>query len=207
MSEIEHVTTGVGSLPVVRGEDGEPSVLFRTAVESIGLDYSAALRRLKRSSWACVAMTATQVPGDQTRQMATVSIDTWIMFLATVDETRVSEELRPLVVEFQKESAKALRDFWLKGVAVNDSATVQQLEQAKLDLETALEIAGHEVLGAKEQLAEAYEKGVRAGRTSSSHEAHGFNPYAEGRTFSVPPKRRLQAISYDETTGEPTYHY
>lgn len=130
-TQIEHVATGMGSVPAVRTPDGEVRVAIKTGVESLGLDYSAAMKRLKASSWAVMAVTAITASDGKKYRTSTVSVDTWIMFLATVDENRVAEHLRPLVAEFQQKSAQALRDFWLDGVAVGDHATQEQLVEAR----------------------------------------------------------------------------
>lgn len=130
-TQIEHVATGMGSVPAVRTPDGEVRVVFRPAVEALGLSYGSAMNRLKRTSWAVVFMTKTTGSDGKTYKMATVPVETWIMFLATIEEDRVADNLKPLVVEFQKRSSAALRDFWLDGVAVGDHATQEQLVEAR----------------------------------------------------------------------------
>ena len=138
MFEVGTVEVAGRSIYTVLDEQGEPRVVVKYSVESMGVDYSAVLKRLRRSSWSTMAMTATVAEDGKTRKMATLSIDAWIMLLATIDETRVAEHLRPMVIEFQKESAKALRDYWGKGVAINhrisDEQLIAELEKVRGDL-------------------------------------------------------------------------
>lgn len=157
--------------------DGELRVVIKPAVESLGLDYSAAMKRLKTRSWASMAVTPIVAPDGKSRRVTTGSIDTWIMFLATIDESRVAEHLRPLVVEFQKESGRALRDYWLKGVALNHRATQEQLEEARMrinELDSLVKMheisaEGEEARGRKQFL-----NGVRAGRNNPDLDYHAI---------------------------------
>lgn len=107
--------------------DGEPHVVIRPTIEGMGLDYSAQLQKLRRRSWATVGQCPTVADDGKVRDMATVDLETWAMLLANIDENRVAPETKTLVVEYQKESAKALRDFWTKGGALNPGASDEQL--------------------------------------------------------------------------------
>ena len=154
--------------------DGELRVVIKPAVESLGLDYSAAMKRLKTRSWASMAVTTIVAPDGKSRRVTTGSIDTWIMFLATIDESRVAEHLRPLVVEFQKESGRALRDYWLKGVALNHRATEEQLKAHIRELDSLVKMheisaEGEEARGRKQFL-----NGVRAGRNNPDLDYHAI---------------------------------
>lgn len=44
--------------------DGKPHIVLRPAIEAIGLSYPAQLVKLRSRSWACLATSATQLPGD-----------------------------------------------------------------------------------------------------------------------------------------------
>lgn len=107
--------------------DAGPLVVLKPTVEAMGLDYSAQLKKLKTRSWATVAETATVAEDGKNRSMTTVDLDTWAMLLANIDENRVAPDLRELVVQYQRESSKALRDYWTRGASVNPRATAAQL--------------------------------------------------------------------------------
>jgi len=109
--------------------DGKPHIVLRPAIESLGLDYSAQYRRLQRRSWATVAMTATVAADGKARDMATVDVRTFLMLLATIDERRVAEHARPLLVAYQQEVADVIEQYWNHGGAINPRATADQLTE------------------------------------------------------------------------------
>lgn len=119
--------------------DGIVFVAVRPVCEALGLDWSAQYRRLQRADWASVAIMATESRfsldhgTDQgkrpVRSTAMVNEETFIMWLTTLDADLVTAEHRPRLELFQKESAKALRDYWLEGGAVNPRATEDQLDR------------------------------------------------------------------------------
>lgn len=107
--------------------DGEPRIVFRPVVESIGMDYSTQLAKLRNRSWAsCRAIPTTGADG-KTYNMITVDMPTFLMWLATVNEARVGAEVRPLLVAYQTESSSVITDYWTKGGAINPRATEDQL--------------------------------------------------------------------------------
>lgn len=119
--------------------DGKPYVVFRPLVESIGMDYRSQSRRLSSKSWpTMVKMTMVGADG-KNREMTCVDIRTLTMWLATIDENRVSEESRPLVVAYQNEVADAIESYWANGGAINPRATEHQINalirQAQMQME------------------------------------------------------------------------
>jgi hypothetical protein len=109
--------------------DGEPYIVLRPAVEALGLDYSGQLQRLRRQSWATMGMTPTVGADGKVREMTVVNVGTFLMLLATIDESRVSEERRPVLIAYQRETERAVRDYWTKGAAINPRATAEQLDR------------------------------------------------------------------------------
>lgn len=115
--------------------NGEPNVVIRPALDAMGLDADSQLKKLKRKSWATTVMTTVVADDGKVREMATVNLDTWSMLLANIDEHRVSEMARPLVVDYQQKSARALREFWTQGGAINPAATDEQLDALEQQIE------------------------------------------------------------------------
>lgn len=99
-------------------------VALRPVCEALGLDFSAQSRRLLRQPWTCVAMMATQMPGDdQSREATFIDRRTFTMWLATIDTGRVkNEHTRELVRTYQCEAADALDKYFHEGVAINPRA-------------------------------------------------------------------------------------
>ncbi|AIK84049.1 hypothetical protein CGLAR1_01925 [Corynebacterium glutamicum] len=105
--------------------DGEPYVVFRPLVESIGLDFRSQSRRLAGKSWAgMVKMTIPSGGGPQ--EMTAINLKTLTMWLATIDENRVNEASRPLVVAYQNEVAEAIESYFTKGTATNPRVVESQ---------------------------------------------------------------------------------
>ena len=130
--------------------DGRPHVSLRHACEAIGVNYSTQLDKLRRRSWASVPLWGTQLPNDtQRREYAMIDRRTLVMWLATIDETRVSDEARPILVAFQAEAADALDSYFGTGVAVATQMTqfdilrqaIDGLEAAQRTAEEAKQIA------------------------------------------------------------------
>ena len=94
-----------------------PHVVVRTAVEELGLSYPAQYRKLQSRSWASVAQTATVADDGKVREMDVVPVRTFLMLLATINENKVSPEVRPILVAFQNETADAIEAYWTRGAA------------------------------------------------------------------------------------------
>ena len=130
-TEIARVPFMAGFIDTVLIDD-EPHVVIRPTLEAMGVDADGQMKKLKRKSWGSTVITTVQIPGDdQTRDVAVVNLDTWSMLLANIDEHRVSEAARPLVIEYQQKSARALRDYWTQGGAINPAATRPQIESLR----------------------------------------------------------------------------
>lgn len=120
--------------------DGKPHVVFRPLVESIGLDYRSQSRRLSGKSWAgMVKMTIPSKGGPQ--ETTCIDVRTLTMWLATIDENRVSEEARPLVIAYQSEVADAIESYWTQGGAINPRATEHQKNALMFELRSQMELA------------------------------------------------------------------
>lgn len=116
--------------------DGQPHVILRPAVEALGLDWKNQHAKLKTRSWASVVQSTMQLPGDtQARTHSLAPVRTFLMLLATVNEHRVKEEIRPTLVAFQNETADAIEAYWTQGGAINERATDEQLDALEQQIE------------------------------------------------------------------------
>lgn len=132
--EVVKLDLSAGSVQTVL-VDGEPHVVFRPAVEAVGLDYSTQLRKLRDRSWANRRDIPTVAEDGKTRLMATVDVRTFLMWLATVNENKVAEATRPMLVAYQRETTTAVNDYWTKGGAINERATDEQLDALEQQIE------------------------------------------------------------------------
>jgi len=123
MTEIERVP--FHGKHIHTAHEGEPVVILKPTLEEMGLDFEAQRQKLSRKSWATTFVTQVVASDGRTRDMVSVNLDTWAMLLANIDEHRVSEAARPLVVAYQKDSARALRQFWTEGAALNEDELIR----------------------------------------------------------------------------------
>lgn len=115
-----------GSEVLAVDTNGKPHVILRPVFEAIGLDADQQIRKLQRQPWASTVVTTVQV-GDQRRSMIAADVRTFLMALATIPASRVSDEARPVLIAYQSEVADAIESYWTKGGAINSRATEDQL--------------------------------------------------------------------------------
>lgn len=133
-AEIAHISLSAGAIDTVM-VDGQPHIVLKPAVEALGLSYPAQARKLRSRSWATVAQTATVAEDGKVREMDAVPVRTFLMLLATINENRVSDAARPVLVAFQNETADAIDAYWTRGGAISERATDDQLEALEQQIE------------------------------------------------------------------------
>jgi hypothetical protein len=122
VTEIVPVRLSLGELNTIT-EGDTLWVVFRPAVEALGLNVKTQIDKVKSRSWACVSLRDMQVPGDtQVRRHLVVDRRTLTMWLATVNENNVPEEKRQQLITFQREAADALDRHFHEGAALNPRA-------------------------------------------------------------------------------------
>lgn len=124
MTEIVQLPFHGGYLHTALSDDGEPIVILKPTIKGMGLDWSAQWTKLQRRSWAVVGQCPTTAADGKTYLMDSCGLDTWSMLLANIDENKVKAETKELVIAYQRESARALRNYWTTGVAIRPGASV-----------------------------------------------------------------------------------
>ena len=109
MSNIVQVPFYGDTLDAIQDERGV-WVGVKRACENVGLDGNGQSQRLKRMPWATTCMTHAVAEDGKEREMLFVHLDCLPMWLATIEASRVKEEVRPKLVAYQKECARVLRD-------------------------------------------------------------------------------------------------
>lgn len=104
-------------------------VILKPAVEGLGLDYSTQRQKLTGKSWATMGLVPTVADDGRVRQMTTVDTRTFLMLLATIDERRVAEDVRPKLVAYQAEIADVIESYWAEGASINPRASEEQLNR------------------------------------------------------------------------------
>lgn len=138
---------GAGAPLMAAQISGKPMVSLRAASESVGVDYSGQLQKLKGKKWALEGMEMISTPSAGGHQQV-VMIDrkTFTMWLATIDASRVTDRARPTIEAYQMEAADALDAYFNMGVAT--SRPMNQLDAIRAMLDQ-IEAAQHEAEQAK----------------------------------------------------------
>lgn len=126
-TKVVKLDLSAGSIETVM-VNGEPHVVFRPAVEAIGLDYSTQLRKLRERSWASRRDIPTTGADGKTYRMAAVDVRTFLMWLATVNENKVADEVRETLIAYQQETTTAVNAYWTEGGVINPRATEEQID-------------------------------------------------------------------------------
>lgn len=109
--------------------NNQPEIVLKPALDSLGVDYWKQIEKLRRRSWAATHLRQVQVSDQaQRREMLTCDVRTFLMLLATIDETRVGKDVAPKLIAYQAEVADAIEAYWTKGGAINPRATRDQLD-------------------------------------------------------------------------------
>lgn len=131
--------------------DGQQWAALKPMCETLGIDTWAQQRRLSGRSWATTAVTAVVAADGKTREMVMIDRASIPMWLATIDERRVSVEARPKLVAYQREAAAALDAYFNKRTIVAPAlnqfdvlrAAIDQIEAAQRDAAEARAIAAN----------------------------------------------------------------
>ena len=86
--------------------DGVPHVALRPIVDALGVDWKSQHARIQRHPVlrTCVVVTTTQIPGDdQRREIVTLPLDKLDGWLFGINSNRVKPELRPRLIDYQRE--------------------------------------------------------------------------------------------------------
>jgi hypothetical protein len=161
-------------------DDGKNWAALRYMCDSLGINYTTQLDKLRRRSWATVSLRGTVAADGKVREMAMIDSETVPMWLATIDENRVSEEARPRLIAYQREAKHALDAYFNKRQIVAPAANQFDVLRAAID---QIEAAQRDAAEAK-ALAERNET-----RLDSIEGNHGW----------------LTALGYARTNGLPTY--
>lgn len=121
--------------------DGYQWASLRHMCDSLGIDYATQLRKLKVRSWATVGQRPTVATDGKTRDMVMVDSRTIPMWLATIDENRVSPEARPKLMAYQREAADALDGYFNQRRAAPSMNQLDVLRAALDQIEAAQQTA------------------------------------------------------------------
>lgn len=117
-TELVHIPFRDGEVWAVE-INGKPWIVLRHAFAAIGLDADRQILKLRSQEWATTSVTAVVADDDRIREMVVCDLRTFLMALATIPASRVSERVRPTLIAYQNEVADAIESYWTRGHATN----------------------------------------------------------------------------------------
>lgn len=116
-----------------------PWVSIRAVCRALGIANQPQQAKLASKPWASVTIIVTQLPGDsQRRSLAFIDLEALPMWLATIETSKVNPLLRPRLIDFQREAARALRDHFFgkaKTTTTTPDRTVGELRDSPREVE------------------------------------------------------------------------
>jgi len=102
-------------------------VSVRRMCEPLGIADRPQREKLQNKSWARGTLIVSPDARGHNQRQFFLHVDSVPMWLATIDEGRVAEKVRPKLVKFQLEAAQALRDHFLRPRIPTNFADALQL--------------------------------------------------------------------------------
>ena len=114
MSNIQTINFNNQQLLTVE-KDGVKYVAVKPICENLGLAWAAQFVKIKENQILSEGVSIIEIPSDGgIQQTVCLPIDMINGWLFTISPNRVSEEIKPLVIYYQKECYRALFEFWNK---------------------------------------------------------------------------------------------
>jgi phage antirepressor YoqD-like protein len=161
-------------------DGAEPMVILKPIAESVmGLSWPRQYAKLSADPTACVAFRAIQMPGDdQARRVMGVSLETFTLWLAGLQPSRVKSEARETVAAYRRDAARALRNHFFGGPRIAEGDELALLEDTTTKLARAIEIAKTERAARQQAEAEIEAMAPAVEAYEQVVEARGLIPMA-----------------------------
>lgn len=98
-----------GAIDAVRDDRGV-WVSVRRVCDVLGIAHQGQFVKLQASEWATITTIVTVGSDGKQREMSFINQDAFPMWLATIDVNRVAEQARPILIAYQREAARVLRE-------------------------------------------------------------------------------------------------
>jgi hypothetical protein len=134
------------AITAVRLKDGRIFVPVRPIVESLGVDWNGQRRRINRdpvlsAKLATVDVTSTEGERQVKRGVLCLPLDYISGFLFGINASRVREDLRAKVIQYQEKCYQVLNEAFQEGQLTADQSFDDLLKQASDDVAEAYQIA------------------------------------------------------------------
>ncbi|ETY71718.1 phage antirepressor KilAC domain-containing protein [Bifidobacterium moukalabense] len=155
-----------------QSEDGDVFVALRPICNSMGIDFSGQLQKMKRQPWATVGELHTVGADGKIRDMTAINRKTLTMWLATIDTSRLKDEqARRNVIVYQQEAAEALDRYFNEGgaIRVSDSdSDADIMARAVLVAQKTIERKNEQIQAQSDRIRELEPKALFADAVAAS---------------------------------------
>lgn len=108
------------ALTVITGVNGEHLVAMKPICKAIGLDWKSQYSRIQRNQVLKEGMVIMTTPSEGGKQETLcLPLEYLNGWLFGVDSTRVKPEVRPRLIQYQRECFQVLAAYWQQGEAIN----------------------------------------------------------------------------------------
>lgn len=165
---------------VVQGEkeNRQVWVSVRRVCEALGILPHGQQEKLKKKEWARTQIICARDTRGENQDAFCIHLDSLPMWLSTIDENRVSPNVRPRLLEFQKECACVLRDHFL------GRRDLDPLERSRREFEARVEMNWTTPKGYFSILREAGDLIMRARRNGLHLDQHTIPDISIGLTWA-----------------------
>lgn len=114
--------------------DGTVWINVKRVCDAIGLSYTGQYDKLsnpERAHWATIRVIRMVAEDGKDREVFCLDLERMPMWLATIDVNRVSEQAKPILIDFQNRAANILRDHFFP----DPGAHKRQLSERRLQLQ------------------------------------------------------------------------
>lgn len=106
-----------GDTLVLAAHDGEPHVVMRPVVDSMGMDWASQYVKLNDKFASTVVIITTVGEDGKKREMVSLPLKKFPAWLYSVNPSKVSPNLREKIVRYQEECDEVLWQYWTQGYA------------------------------------------------------------------------------------------
>ena len=130
-------------------------VSVRRCCESLGIASNGQIEKLKEKEWACSKIILSHDTTGREQKQFMIDLDSFPMWLGTIETSRVKKEIRPMLVKYQKEAAKVLRDHFFG---------TPKMRRTESPVEKEMRLMARENRLAAQQRARGYRIAIEAAR-------------------------------------------
>lgn len=146
---------------IINEDTGKIYTGFRKICENLGIDWSGQLKKVKSHIVLNEGVASiSTVSNNRIMEIVAYDIDYLPTWLLAIKPSKIKEELRPMLITYQKEAVKVLRDTFIKKQEVKQdkplSLSEMLLAQAQLnvDLEKKLSQVNNQMLEVKNDVSQ-----------------------------------------------------